>query len=224
MGIKFGRSGAYLACTGYPDCQNTKNFKKDATGRIVVVEDETTDVRCEKCGSEMIRREGRWGPYLACSNYPACKNIVSLKGPKPQPRYAVVEGAEPPCPTCAKPMKLRVSKYGSHFWSCSTYPRCRGTAPFDTGLHCLEKDCKGTLVERLPRKKGAKKTPFWACNTCDFILGERPLSTPCPKCGHEFMTEHRPQNAAEDAPADLRCPKCGHTVHTEVPAAASNAS
>ncbi|MCZ7583995.1 MAG: topoisomerase DNA-binding C4 zinc finger domain-containing protein [Deltaproteobacteria bacterium] len=125
------------------------------------------------------------------------------------PRYEVKEGDEPECPQCGKPMKLRVSKYGSHFWSCSTYPKCRGTMPYDTGMKCLMAGCEGTLVERLPRKRNVKKIPFWACNVCDFILSDRPLPTPCPECGHEYITEHKAKDAPEDAPPLVRCPSCG---------------
>lgn len=209
MGIKFGRKGSFLACSHYPECKSTKNFRKNEEGRIVVLEDEVTDIACEKCGKAMIRREGRWGPYLACSGYPDCRNIVSLKKPAPKPRYHVAEGAEPKCEKCEKTMKLRVSRYGSHFWSCSSYPKCRGTLAYDTGLACLRDGCSGSLVERLPRKRNVKKKPFWACSECDFILGDRPLPDPCPRCGHPYTVEHLPQDAPDDAAPLVRCPKEG---------------
>ncbi|MCC6159794.1 MAG: type I DNA topoisomerase [Deltaproteobacteria bacterium] len=224
MGIKFGRGGAYLACSNYPTCKSSKNFKKDENGKIVVVEDETTEVACEKCGSPMIKREGRWGPYLACSGYPDCKNIVSLKAPKAKPRYEVHDAHAPACGECQSKMVLRVSRYGSHFWSCSKYPKCKGTAPYDTGFSCMTPDCKGTLVERLPRKRGAKKTPFWACNTCDFLTGDRPVPTPCPKCAHAWVAERIPTGAPEGSPHETRCPKCGHVLVSADPGAAQIAS
>ncbi len=207
MNIRFSKGGPFLACSKYPECKSSKNFKRDDNGKIVVIEDELTDVKCEKCGKPMIKRQGRWGPYLACSGYPACKNIKSLKKAAAKPRYEVVEGSEPPCPKCEKPMKLRVSRYGSHFWSCSTYPKCKGTLAYDTGFACMTPDCDGTLVERLPRKRDAKKQPFWACNKCEYISNDRPIKEPCPKCGHPYITEHRERGAAPDSPPLLMCPR-----------------
>ncbi|MBZ0274015.1 type I DNA topoisomerase [bacterium] len=207
MGIKFGKSGAFLACSKYPDCQNAKNFIRDENGEIVIVKDETTDVTCDKCGKPMVRRQGRFGPYLACTGYPDCKNTVSLKEKKPDPLYEVKKGAEPPCPTCEKPMKLRVSKYGSHFWSCSTYPKCRGTAPFDTGFACPIDGCEGTLIERLPRRGGPNKKPFWACGKCELLLNERPLPIPCPMCKSPWTQETTPP-APGKGPEEMKCPKC----------------
>jgi DNA topoisomerase I len=218
MGIKFGKSGAFLACSKYPDCKNAKNFIKDETGQIIIVEDEKTEVPCEKCGKPMIKRNGRFGPYLACSGYPDCRNIVSLRPKKAAPVYHVEKGSEPKCSECESVMRLRVSRYGSHFWSCSKYPKCRGTQPYDTGFACMTKDCGGTLIERLPRNRGAAKVPFWACPKCEFVLNERPIAKACPKCAHAYLTEHPVKNAPEGTPPDLVCPGCGHREKQDPPA------
>ena len=70
MVIKWGRNGEFLACTGYPECKNTKEFlrKPDGTLEIVIQEVIIVDEKCEKCGSEMAVRSGRFGKFLACSN------------------------------------------------------------------------------------------------------------------------------------------------------------
>ncbi len=207
MTVRFGRGGQFLACSGYPECKSSKNFKRDEDGKIVVIEDEATEEKCEKCGKPMIKRQGRWGPYLACSGYPECKNIKSLKKAAAKPRYEVEEGSEPPCPKCGKPTKLRVSRYGSHFWSCSTYPKCRGTLAYDTGFACPAPDCDGTLVERLPRKRNEKKQPFWACSKCEYISNDRPIKQACPKCGNEYVVEHRERGADPESAPTLMCAK-----------------
>ena len=73
MVIKFGKMGHFLACTGYPECKNTKEFK-EVDGKIVIVVEETTDEKCDKCGKPMLIKRGRFGRFMACSGYPECKN------------------------------------------------------------------------------------------------------------------------------------------------------
>ena len=79
--IKWGRRGYFLACPGYPECKNTKQFTKNEDGTIQIVEKvvETTDEICDKCGSPMVVKVGRFGGFLACSQYPECKTTKPLK-------------------------------------------------------------------------------------------------------------------------------------------------
>ena len=81
-----GRNGPFLACSGYPDCTFTQNYTRNDKGRIEAAEpskDEPTNEVCPECGSTMVKKEGRFGPFLACSGYPACKNTRSLNGNGP---------------------------------------------------------------------------------------------------------------------------------------------
>lgn len=71
-----------------------------------------TDIKCDKCGSEMVIRTGKFGEFLACSNYPNCKNIMSMQ------KEAGV------CPKCGKPVYEKKSKKGNLFFGCSGYPEC----------------------------------------------------------------------------------------------------
>ena len=83
--------------------------------------DEMTDILCEKCGHPMIRKSGRYGKFLACSNYPACSNIKS-------------EGMEisaTKCPKCGANMVVKSGKYGK-FLACPNYPECNAILPFDS--------------------------------------------------------------------------------------------
>ena len=80
----------------------------------IKVEPKPTDEVCEKCGSPMVIRTGKFGEFMACSNYPNCKNIVSLNKPK--------EVAK--CPKCGKPVLERKSKKGTTYYGCSGYPDC----------------------------------------------------------------------------------------------------
>ncbi|HKI47792.1 MAG TPA: type I DNA topoisomerase, partial [Desulfobacteria bacterium] len=92
MAIKSGRNGIFLACTGYPECRNTANFTRDEKGKIVIESAPDTGEEkgtCEKCGKPMVAKNGRYGPFVACSGYPDCKNIwapdpVSTNVPCPE--------------------------------------------------------------------------------------------------------------------------------------------
>lgn len=80
----------------------------------IKVEPKETDQVCEKCGSPMVIRTGKFGEFLACSNYPTCKNVASLNKLK--------EVAK--CPKCGKPVYERKSKKGAIYYGCSGYPEC----------------------------------------------------------------------------------------------------
>lgn len=78
---KVGRNGHYLACNAYPDCRYTRNYNRDEKGRIVPIEipeEEITDKTCDKCGKPMVLKQGKFGPFLACSGYPDCKSTQSV--------------------------------------------------------------------------------------------------------------------------------------------------
>jgi DNA topoisomerase I len=111
MAIKWGKMGRFLACTGYPECKNTKDFK-EVDGKVVPVEEETTDETCEKCGRPMVIKRGRFGRFMACSGYPECKTSKPLS-------IGVA------CPTCKVGyLTERRSRRGKIFFGCNRYPDC----------------------------------------------------------------------------------------------------
>ena len=114
MVIKWGRNGKFLACSGYPECKNTKNFVTEENGNIKVAEErvETTDEKCPKCDSPMALKSGRFGKFLACSKYPECKTTK-----------AIATGIK--CPEDGGDIVERRSKKGKVFWSCGNYPKCK---------------------------------------------------------------------------------------------------
>ncbi len=98
-------------------------------GKRVKVPLEETDVLCEKCGSKMVVRTGRFGKFLACPNFPSCKNT------KPMPEDEVTT----PCPKCGAKLLKKTSKKGKKFYGCSNYPACDFAAPgVPTGEKCPE--------------------------------------------------------------------------------------
>ncbi len=118
MVIKFGRAGTFLACTGYPDCRNTKNFTRNEEGRIEIVEaarvePEKVGRACPDCGGDLVIKNARTGSrFIACNNYPDCT-------------YAEPFSTGVPCPQCGKgELVEKSSRRGKLFFSCSRYPEC----------------------------------------------------------------------------------------------------
>ncbi len=143
MVIKFGRHGEFLACQNYPDCKNTKEFTRSGTGEIEVQKRVETNETCEKCGSPMIIKRGRFGQFMACSAYPECKNTKSIS-----------IGVN--CPRCGKPVAERRSKRGKSFYGCTGYPACK-FASWDKPVNSACPECGSSyLVEKYSKAKGVK--------------------------------------------------------------------
>jgi DNA topoisomerase-1 len=115
--IKWGRGGEFLACPKYPECKFTRNFERDDEGNIKVVEEQTIDEKCDKCGRPMQVRFGRYGKFIGCSGYPECKNVRPLVKPVPTGVH---------CPDCAEgEIMEKRSRGGKTFFSCNRYPDCK---------------------------------------------------------------------------------------------------
>jgi DNA topoisomerase-1 len=119
MVLKNGRFGKFLACPAYPKCKHTMQI--DADGNVQQKQaPKISDQLCAKCGAPMLERTGRFGKFLGCSAYPACKNIVNIVDD-------AADATMPPCPQCQKPLRKVVSKRGA-FYGCSDYPKCKYTS------------------------------------------------------------------------------------------------
>ncbi len=108
----------------------------------ITIEDEVSEVKCEKCGRFMVIKHGRFGNFLACPGYPECKNT------KP-----IVEELDTPCPKCAGKLVIKRSKKGNKFYGCSNYPECDFVSWFEpTEHHC--KLCGAYMVKKYSKAKG----------------------------------------------------------------------
>jgi DNA topoisomerase I len=151
MVVKWGRHGEFMACSAYPECKNTKEIQKAADGGYTPVEEKPVNEVCEKCGSPMVMKRGRFGNFLACSNYPTCKTTK-----------AVSIGVN--CPECGSPLAERRSKRGKVFYSCTAYPKCK-FALWDKPINetCPQCGSKYLLV-KFSKKEGEKiKCPNKEC-------------------------------------------------------------
>lgn len=146
MEIKWGRNGKFLACPGYkekPPCKNTQNFERlsDGTIKVVAKQEITTDEKCEKCGSPMVIKTGRFGKFIACSAYPACKTT------KPIPL-----GVK--CPQDGGDLTQKRTKKGRTFYACINYPNCE-FAIWDRPVNKSCPSCKAPfLIEKFSKQAG----------------------------------------------------------------------
>jgi DNA topoisomerase I len=169
-----------------------KDLKKaDKEMRDVKRQEVPTDVPCEKCGSMMVIKWGRNGEFLACPQYPECKNTKNFtRGENGAIEAAKEEEINETCEQCGRPMMMRWGKYG-RFLGCSGYPECKNIRglekPVDTGVQCPE--CKqGNLQQR----KSRRGKLFYSCERypdCKFAVWDKPVAEACPQCGFPITVE-----------------------------------
>lgn len=125
MVLKHGRFGQFLGCSGYPGCKNIVDVRKDETGVMKPVQQEFSDVVCDKCGKPMLVKRGKYGPFLGCSGYPDCQNIMRIKKSEDGKVTAEVpETTDAVCDKCGRPMTVKRGRYGT-FLGCTGYPECK---------------------------------------------------------------------------------------------------
>lgn len=155
---------------------------------------EKTGERCEKCGGEMIIKWGRNGKFMACGNFPECRNAKPLSGEEPQI-------SDEKCPKCGGNLLVKNGRYGK-FLGCANYPKCKHIGQIDLGIDCSRDDCEGKIVE----KKTKKGRVFYGCSKypkCDFVSWYLPVNKECPDCGNPYV-ELRSRKTGDS----WTCPKC----------------
>jgi DNA topoisomerase I len=173
MVIKWGRNGHFLACSGYPDCRNTKEFTQNADGSLTIVSTtRPSDQICPTCGSPMVIRRGRFGEFLACSRYPECKTTSPLS-----------LGVDCPKEGCGGYLTEKRSRRGKIFFGCSNYsktqcdfvswdrplpqpcPKCgakfvvQKVSKAGTRIRCLKEDCGYTADAESPDSEAPPPPP-----------------------------------------------------------------
>jgi len=152
MAVKRGRFGYFLACTGYPECKNTKKIIVKE-GAATAVGDVPLEEKCPECGNHLVRKHGRYGEFIACSNYPTCKFIKR-------------QTLGIPCPEkdCSGEITVLRTKRGKTFYGCSRYPDCKFTA-WDKPVAEPCPNCGSPiLLEKVSKKSGPiRYCPNEAC-------------------------------------------------------------
>ncbi|MCD6653839.1 MAG: type I DNA topoisomerase [Sulfurovum sp.] len=138
-----------------------------------------TGEMCPLCHSELLLRKGRYGEFIACSNFPKCKYTKNIDGTEPEQP----ETTDVICDKCGAPMIIKDSKKGK-FLACSAYPKCKNakplTPPKELKIPCPE--CGAKLQEREGRRG-----KFFGCTNypqCKFIANFEPVDKHCPECGY----------------------------------------
>lgn len=167
---------------------------------------------CPNCGGELLRRQGRFGEFIACSNYPKCKysRNADAGAEGASEEKAAPEVLDEKCPQCGKNLIKRKGRYGE-FIACEGYPKCKYSRKIEgaakekkpllsTGVKCPS--CgTGEIVERFSRRG-----KFYGCTNypkCGFVSNYAPIARACPQCGNSYMLrkELKKGNFAE-------CPQC----------------
>jgi DNA topoisomerase-1 len=181
-------------------------FRKDlemakVSMRDVKREQIPTDAVCEQCGSKMVKRWGKRGYFLACSNYPECRYTREVEENGGNQKVETDER----CEKCGSPMIIKNGKFGK-FLACSDYPACKSTQSIHTGVRCPQEGCEGMISERRTRKGRT----FYGCThypTCTFALWDKPVPEKCPQCDYPFLVEKQGKGGISK-----RCPskECGY--------------
>lgn len=150
--------------------------KKDIKSLKVAI---PTGENCPECGSELLLRKGRYGEFIACSNFPKCKYTKNVNGEEPEKP----EETDEICEKCGSPMVIKNSRRGK-FLACSAYPKCKNakslTPAKEITVPCPE--CGGKLQEREGRRG-----KFFGCTNypkCKFIANFEPVDRKCPECSY----------------------------------------
>ncbi|WRF21222.1 type I DNA topoisomerase [Helicobacter pylori] len=187
----------------YPFMDKIEAGKKNIISQKV---HEKTGQSCPKCGGELVKKNSRYGEFIACNNYPKCKYVK-------QTETANNEAEQELCEKCGGEMVQKFSRNGA-FLACNNYPECKNTKSLKNtpnanetieGVKCPE--CGGDIA-----LKRSRKGSFYGCNNypkCNFLSNHKPINKRCEKC-HYLMSEriYRKKKAHE-------CIKCKERVFLE---------
>jgi len=145
MVVKTGRYGKFLACSNFPACRNIKKMNGGANGsatddpQLKELRKKYQGLACDKCGADMVVKNGKFGYFLACSAYPKCKNIKNLDAKGGTAK-------DIPCPACGEGKIVKKFSRRGAFYACDNYPNCKNAYWAEpTGEKCP--DCGALLVK-----------------------------------------------------------------------------
>ncbi|RVY99754.1 type I DNA topoisomerase [Helicobacter pylori] len=186
----------------YPFMDKIEAGKKNIISQKV---HEKTGQSCPKCGGELVKKNSRYGEFIACNNYPKCKYVKQTENANNEARQEL-------CEKCGGEMVQKFSRNGA-FLACNNYPECKNTKSLKNtltketieGVKCPE--CGGDIA-----LKRSRKGSFYGCNNypkCNFLSNHKPINKRCEKC-HYLMSErmYRKKKAHE-------CIKCKERVFLE---------
>ena len=140
--VKWGKHGAFLACSNYPVCQCTEDFVEEEPGNLKIVPKPVIDQSCPHCHQKLTLKNGKFGKFLACPSYPECK-------------FTQVPSLGVKCPECSSgELARKRSKKGHFFYGCNQWPRCN-FALWDPPIVKSCPQCQfPLLIEKTTRRAG----------------------------------------------------------------------
>ncbi|GHH42090.1 type I DNA topoisomerase [Helicobacter pylori] len=187
----------------YPFMDKIEAGKKNIISQKV---HEKTGQSCPKCGGELVKKNSRYGEFIACNNYPKCKYIKQTENANDRAKQEL-------CEKCGGEMVQKFSRNGA-FLACNNYPECKNTKSLKNtpnaketieGVKCPE--CGGDIA-----LKRSKKGSFYGCNNypkCNFLSNHKPINKRCEKC-HYLMSERTYRKKKEH-----ECIQCKERVFLE---------
>jgi len=146
------------------------------------VEPERTSEACPECGGALVIRYGKFGKFVACSNFPKCRYVK---------RNESVEISDRKCPNCGAKLLVKTNRWGIQFIACSAYPKCQYVSSAQEKCP----SCGAKLVSRRSKNRAI----FWICEKnlttngaeCDFVVFGSPTVENCPLCGYFLAVRRR---------------------------------
>ena len=191
-----------------PFCQELQDAEKNMSS--LKGQQKETDIICEKCGNKMVIKWGKNGHFLACSQYPKCKNTSEFTTQDDGTIVMVKKEVEKcgVCPDCGHDLIYKSGKHG-RFIACSNYPDCKHTESIKLNVHCPMDGCPGKVIV----KRGKHGKTFYGCDQypkCTFVSWNEPTEIPCPECAKKGVHSHLEILRRKDKAA-LSCSVCKYS-------------
>ena len=156
MALKKGRFGSFYGCTGYPECKNIRKIDKKSGEAKTVAAPVELDENCPKDGAKLVRRQGRFGEFVSCSNYPKCD-------------YVKRDTLGMACPKCKTgEIAIKKSRRGKVFYGCTNYPKCDAVY-WDKPVPVPCPNCRAPfLLEKTTKKEGSVR--YCQNEGCDYKI------------------------------------------------------
>lgn len=181
--IKWGRNGQFLACSNYPDCNSTFDFKKSLDGNITILPKNWFHDPCPTCNKKLEEKTGKYGRFVRCEDYPQCETTLPYTLPIVCPKCKIGKFAE------------KKSRFGRFFYGCSHYPECENALwakPF-------EHACKGCGYGIMIIKETKRDGKNLQCPECKHLTAWE--ETPYYKEEQDKLREEEAQQLAQASEA-----------------------
>jgi DNA topoisomerase-1 len=187
MVIRRGRFGRFMACSGYPECKNTRELSTETPAQAPAAP--SVAVTCEQCGQPMALKRSRYGEFLACTGYPTCKATKPV----------VTSVMDCPLPACGGTIVQRRSRRGKTFYGCTHYPRCT----FSLWQRPVPQACPQCAATYMLEKQTKKQGVTRQCPTCKYQEAVAATTAPGHTNGHAGTTAAlAPMRAADEVELD----------------------